>query len=186
MCIYFLIDLCIIDSPTINTAELAGCQMHKYFCNSHVNPTSVISVWHAGINAWPLYWAICYAVCVCVCLCSDGWHIKLAHTCRVDIKSLQTTESCYQKVLLSKCPWIRPSKHVWSLTVRQEPLQCSLNIWRVFNKGPVQISALLIKNSIPLLCFYRHLPVCLLSCYCFFFLLINNFFQRSSIRTHGS
>lgn len=66
MCIYFLIDLCIIDSPTINTPVPAGFQVHKYFCNCHVNPTSITSIWHTGINAWPIYGAIRHAVCVCV------------------------------------------------------------------------------------------------------------------------
>lgn len=106
LCVYFHLDtLCIIDSHTIYTLERAYGQV------SEEESTSIGSCMCVrSLNAHLLG---CVHVCVLPEPQMDDTHNSLTHThTRLSgSKSVETTQSCYQKVFLSKCPWVAAWSH---------------------------------------------------------------------------
>lgn len=138
MCVYSHSNiLCIIDPTAINTSEAAAGQ--NTFSTNHVESTSISSRMLARTLNACLFGCLPRCACatvrerVCVSLyCmhrNRRWmrHNSHTHARLVGSKSPQTTGSCYQKVFLSKCPWVRQSNPFLDARHKSDKNVCKTN-----------------------------------------------------------
>lgn len=135
MCVYFHSNiLCIIDPAAINTSEAAAGQ--NTFSTNHVGSTSISPRMFARTLNACLFGCLprraCAWACVCLCIaCTERrrWMRHNSHTRArlVGSKSPRTTGSCYQKVFLSKCPWVRQSNPFLVARHKSDKNLCKIN-----------------------------------------------------------